>query len=229
MEENRPPESQPSAPPRFHAVAWIGIFVAVGVVLFLAWSQFQQAMKTSRESLPELAIVPPFSLVDQTGTRVTNRDLEDQIWVANFVFTRCSGPCPLMTSRMLELQLALQKRGVEGVNLVSVTVDPEYDQPAVLAEYAAAVRANPERWRFLTGDKTAVEEFVVQGMLQPLAEEPDGMPAHSTRFVVVDGRGRIRSFQDGQDSEVVSRLLLDIGSLLREPFHANRGQSSILD
>ena len=218
MEENVSP-SAPAPPPRFPALAWAAIFVAVGVILFLAWAQFQKAMEISRQMLPELAVVPPFALVDQTGAPVTNRDLEEQIWVTNLIFTRCTGPCPLMTSRMVELQLALQKRGVEGVNLISVTVDPEHDQPEVLRAYAESVRANPERWRFLTGEKNTVEDFVIKGLLQTLAEEPDGMPAHSTHFVVVDGRGRIRSLQDGQDPEVVNKLLLDIGSLLREPYH----------
>jgi protein SCO1/2 len=226
MEEENPlPAPNPATPPRFHALGWIAIFIAVGAVIFLAWSQFQRAMAVSREMLPEVAVVPPFSFLDQEGRTVTNRDLAEQIWVSNFIFTRCTGPCPLMTSRMMELQLALQKRGVEGVQLVSVTVDPEYDQPEVLAQYAESVRANPARWRFLTGPKDDVEKFVTRGMLQPLAEEPDGMPAHSTRFVVVDGRGRIRSFQDGQDPEVVNKLLLDLGALLREPFHRGNSES----
>lgn len=214
--ESRSASSQRQQPKRFGGTAWFAVFIAVAVLAFLAWSQFQRAQLVSMQTLPELGAVPMFQLQNHKGQEVVRRDWQGKITVVNFIFTRCSGPCPLMTSRMVELQQALAKRNIQNVRLVSVTVDPDYDTPEVLSAYAQAVKADPDRWEFYTGPGEEVEDFVVRGMLQPLAEEPDGMPAHSTRFVVVDPNGKMRAFQDGANPEVVAGLLLDIGSLLRE-------------
>lgn len=209
---------EPLSPPpkRFYGFGWVAIFVGVAVMFSLVWTQFQQMKTRSGSTLKEFGVVPKFELLDQTGANFGNTDLEGFVWVCNFIFTRCPGPCPMMTSRMLELQQALVRTGDSRVKLVTVTVDPAYDTPEILTEYAKKVHANADRWTFLTGAPTAVEEFVVKGMLQPLAEEPDGLPAHSTRFVVVDPNGKIRSFREGENPEVVANLLDDIGSLMRE-------------
>lgn len=215
--ETKPPSpASAAAPKRFGGIAWLAVFIALGVLAFLAWSQFQRAKSISAELLPDFAAVPMFRFTNEEGEEVTRSDWADGITVVNFIFTRCTGPCPLMTSRMVELQQALDKAEAQNVKLVTVTVDPEYDTPEVLKAYAESVRADPARWSFYTGAAGDVEEFVVQGMLQPLAEEPDGMPAHSTRFVVVDPNGKIRAFRDGENPEMVKGLLLDIGSLMRE-------------
>jgi cytochrome oxidase Cu insertion factor (SCO1/SenC/PrrC family) len=216
MSEESSKAPSPTPPQRFGAPAWVAVFIAVAVLAFLAWSQFQRAKLVSSELLPDLGSVPMFRFTNEQNETVTRSDWDGQITVVNFVFTRCTGPCPLMTSRMVELQQALARRDVKNVRLVTVSVDPEFDTPEVLKTYAQSVRADPDRWSFFTGPRPAMEDFVVRGMLQPLAEEPDGMPAHSTRFIVVDPNGKIRAFRDGENPEAVGGLLLDIGSLLRE-------------
>jgi len=165
--------------------------------------------------LEPIADVPEFQLIDQTGKPFGLDDLRGKIWVASFLFTRCQGPCPVISSRMAELNQSIARAG-EGVRLVSFSVDPEFDQPEVLADYSAKLGADPARWKFLTGSREDVEDIVVKGLLQPLAKEADGSPAHSTRIVLVDGAGRLRGYQDGRDSESVQKLLMDIGDLLRE-------------
>ena len=102
------------------------------------------------------------------------------------------------------------------MELVSITVDPEYDTPEVLKEYGEQVGASPERWKFLTGPKDQIEAVVMKGFLQALAKEPSGAPIHSTRFVLVDRDGWMRGFLDGNDPELAQKLLMDIGDLLRE-------------
>lgn len=220
MEENReqqqPGEPQGPPPKRMHGIGWVVIFVGIAVMISLVWTQFQSAQKMSTQRLKEFGSVPMFSFTNEQGETVTRRDLDGKVWVCNFVFTRCPGPCPMMTSRMLELQQALKGAKDDRVRLITVTVDPEYDTPEILKEYAEGTRADPERWSFLTGEYDKIEEFVVGGMLQPLAEEPDGLPAHSTRFVIVDPDGKIRSFRDGEHPEAVANLLTDIGALMRE-------------
>jgi protein SCO1/2 len=95
-------------------------------------------------------------------------------------------------------------------------VDPAYDTPEVLNTYAHQVGADPAIWKFLTGPKAQIENAITKGFLQPLSEGQNDEPIHSARFVVVDREGHIRSFPDGNDPEVVQRLLLDLGDLLRE-------------
>jgi cytochrome oxidase Cu insertion factor (SCO1/SenC/PrrC family) len=215
--QSNTPQGRTTRPPqRFGGMAWLAIFIAVGVIAFLAWSQFQRATTNTAQMLRDFGAVPMFRFTNEQGEQVTRSDWDGQVTVVNFVFTRCTGPCPLMTSRMVELQQALAKSRAQNVRLVTVSVDPEYDTPEVLRAYAESVRADPGRWSFYTGPRPAMEEFVVRGMLQPLAEEPDGMPAHSTRFVVVDPNGKIRGFRDGESSEAVNGLLLDIGAVMRE-------------
>jgi protein SCO1/2 len=166
-------------------------------------------------NLDKISKVPGFQLTDQTGNSITLDDLKGKIWAANFIFTRCKGPCPITTLRMQELDTKLKKaRG--NVELVTFTVDPEYDTPEILKTFGEQQGADPASWKFLTGTPDAIQKIVVTGLLQPLAKEPDGTPAHSTRIVLVDREGWLRGYQDGLDPEAVQKLMVDIGELLRE-------------
>lgn len=195
---------------------WIVAFVSVALAVTFAWSSLKgtRPVKLSNRLQP-VADVPAFQFTDQQGKPFGLEDLKGKIWVANFVFTRCAGPCPMLSSRMAELNQKIGRAG-KGVELVTFTVDPAFDTPDVLAAYAKSLGAGPDRWKFLTGDPAAVEALVVQGLLQPLAKEPNGTPAHSSRFVLVDRDGRLRGFEDGNDPEVVQKLLMDMGDLIRE-------------
>jgi protein SCO1/2 len=92
---------------------------------------------------------------------VTNTDLLGHVWIANFIYTRCATECPLMSNQMARFQEALAAE--RDVRFVSVTVDPEYDTPEVLTRYAQSFAAQPQRWLFLTGDKTATYRLVREG------------------------------------------------------------------
>lgn len=192
-------------------------FVVAMVLIAFAYSQFSGAVRSRSVSprLEKYALAPQFQFTDQNGKSVSTEDLKGKIWVANFIFTRCAGPCPVMTSRMLALNQSLGDK-VKDVELITITVDPEYDTPEVLKKYSERVGSS-ERWRFLTGPKDKVEETITKGFLQALAKEESGMPIHSTRFILVDRDGWMRGFQDGNDEEVVQKLLMDIGEILREP------------
>jgi protein SCO1/2 len=122
----------------------------------------------------------------------------------------------MMSSRLAEISKELKK--AKDVRLVSLSIDPEHDTPAVLNEYAAKVGADPDRWIFLTGPKNQVEEFTTKGMLQALSNADPATPVHSTRFLVIDRQGRIRSARKLDEPELVQKLLMDIGNLLREPY-----------
>jgi protein SCO1/2 len=195
---------------------WAFAFVATAVLIAFIYYSLQ-SIRPHRvsEHLQKISPVPAFQLIDQDGKSVTLDDLKGKIWVANFIFTRCKGPCPLTTLRMSELSRALKKTRGE-VQLISFTVDPEYDTQPVLHEFAKQIGANPDNWRFLTGSSQSIQDIVVKGLLQPLMKEPDGTPAHSSRIVLVDGRGWLRGYEEGTEPEAVQKLMVDIGELLRE-------------
>jgi cytochrome oxidase Cu insertion factor (SCO1/SenC/PrrC family) len=200
-------------------LGWAGAFLGFVLAVALGYSMWQGSLRRDVEQLPVIRAGPEFSLIDQNGRTVTNADLRGKIWIADFIFTRCKGPCPLMTARMLEMQKALTK--TPEVKLVSVTVDPAYDTPEVLKAYAEANFADPERWKFLTGDKAVIEKLVTEGFMQHLAEE-NGEPVHGTMFLIVDGNGMVRSVRMLEDPELIPKVLTDTGNLLRE-----QGQGSV--
>ena len=105
--------------------------------------------------LPVYWQVPAFQLTAQSGRPFDSKSLEGDIWVADFIFTTCPGPCPRMSSQMRGVQSAVAS--MPDVKLVSFTVDPKNDTPAILAAYATRYRAEPGRWFFLTGDRAALD------------------------------------------------------------------------
>jgi len=208
--------SEIHARPGIPRIGWIVAFLVAAALIGLAYVNLKSARPPALPSnLEKISKVPGFELTDQTGSPVKLDDLKGKIWAANFIFTRCKGPCPITVLRMQELNTKLKKaRG--NVELVTFTVDPEYDSPEVLKAFGEQQGADPASWKFLTGMPDAIQKIVVTGLLQPIAKEPDGTPAHSTRIVLVDADGWLRGYQDGLDPEAVQKLMVDIGELLRE-------------
>jgi cytochrome oxidase Cu insertion factor (SCO1/SenC/PrrC family) len=200
-----------------------GLLVGVLVALAVAFALHRFAAPPP-EPLPVLGTIPEFSLTDQAGRTVGRDDLAGAPWVADLVFTRCVLACPLMSMKMaaLDRELPVGGGGAPGARLVSISVDPEHDQPAVLAEYAERYRAS-DRWLFLTGDRDDIYRLAGEGMhlgfdpnppLVPLGEGDDIY--HSTRFVLVDGSGRVRGYYDSEDAESLEVLRRDVARLLDE-------------
>jgi protein SCO1/2 len=169
----------------------------------------------------KLSIVPPFSLTERTGRTITNRDLAGKIWVADFVYTTCPGPCPIITAGMAKIQEAVLPDPL--VQLVTFSVDPETDTPAVLSAYANQFHADANRWWFLTGPEKPMFDLIQHGFLQPV-EDNQNKPSepgqfkvtHSTYIVLVDGEGNMRQYYDGTTPEGRADLLRDIKLLEKE-------------
>lgn len=210
----------PGGPRRIPTLGWALAFAAAAILITLAWAALRGARPAPLPNQParleRLIKAPDFELLTHEGGKLSRANLGGTIWVANFIFTRCTGPCPLLTSHMAELQQKLGRTRPEDVQLISLTVDPAHDTPEVLRQYAQAIGADPARWRFLTGPPAQVEAVIKKGFLQPLTYAESGEPVHSARFVVVDREGWIRAFPDGNDPEIIQKLLMDIGDLLRE-------------
>ncbi len=167
------------------------------------------APKASRE-LPDFAL----TAVTIDGTSPFDRStLRGRAHVADFVYTRCTGPCPMLTANMAQLQRRLPK----AIGLLSFTVDPDHDSPEVLTLYARKFGADPQRWFFLTGEKTELIRLVRDGFLLPVAENAAALPgerfAHSTKFVLIDADARVRGWYDGDDAAALDKLVADAKKL----------------
>ena len=209
------PTADAPAPKRSYGLPSAIAFVAIAAVLALVCAKFLEGGKRA-ENARDFPKAPDFEFLAHDGTKLSAADLRGDVWVANFIFTRCTGPCPLITGQMAEVQQELKKGKVEGVKLVSITVDPDYDSRDVLKNYAEQVGADPAMWKFVTGPKAQVEAAIRKGFLQALYAGADGEPIHSQRFVVVDREGRMRAFPDGAEPGAAQKILMEIGRILRE-------------
>ena len=171
--------------------------------------------------LPLISQVADFRLTNHLAQSVSLDALRGKVWVADIIFTRCPGPCLQMTQRMQALQSALPAD--LRVQLVSITTDPDYDTPQVLAKYAGRFGARPERWMFLTGTRDQLRTLAVDSLKLVLKDVPaaersseNDLFIHSTLFVVVDARGRVRAAIESDDPSHRARVLDVVEKLLRE-------------
>jgi protein SCO1 len=169
------------------------------------------ACSPPKANLDSFGPVPNFQLVSQTGQPFDSHALDGKIWVADFIYTTCPGPCPRMTSQMGEVRKAVEK--IPRVKLVSFTVDPERDTPPVLADYAKLHNAASDQWYFLTGSQATLQ--TLDRNVFKLGNV-DGKLMHSTRFVLIDAHRQIRGYYDTSDAGSIQRLIDDIYALARE-------------
>lgn len=161
--------------------------------------------------LPAYGAVPDFILTMQTGQAFRGSSLDGSVWVADFFFTHCTGPCPMMSSRFRRIDKTFAGRN--DLKLVSMTVDPRRDTVPAIAEYARKFNAEPGRWFFLTGPMSELNTLCRNVFL---LGNVDGDLDHSTRFVLVDRKRQIRGFYQSNDSGSMRQLVRDIESLLKE-------------
>jgi cytochrome oxidase Cu insertion factor (SCO1/SenC/PrrC family) len=151
--------------------------------------------------------VPEFRLTERTGKTVSREDLLGKVWVASFVFTHCTGPCPSVTGTMARLQADLKLAEQPDLRLVTFTVDPDRDDPTAMKKYADNFRADPNGWLFLTGEEEQIHKLLHDGFGIHAAPTTNPNPPagqefdHSTRLVLVDKKGHIRGYFDGYTGE----------------------------
>lgn len=175
-----------------------------------------QATPAASAELPKYWPIPEFTLTERSGQPLRSSDLAGKVWVADFFYTTCPGPCPALTSRFSEVQKALGDDS--RVKLVSISVDPVKDTPDVLQVYAQRFKAGPN-WSFCTGDKAAIMRLAHDGFKLPIAEEGSleaGPVTHTTRLVLVDQSGMARGFYEGTTEEGVRDIVRDIHRLLEQ-------------
>ena len=134
-------------------------------------------LKAAGPPLERFGPAPQFAFTDQNHRSFSREDLRGQVWLADFMFTRCQGICPILALRMKSFQDRFADR--KGWRIVSFSVDPEHDRPDTLAAYAARQGADPERWVFLTGDKREIFGVITDGF-RLAVEEGAGASAEPT-------------------------------------------------
>ena len=202
--------------------------------------------ETTLEKLDVYATVPQFSLTERSGHPINRDDLQGKVWVANFIYTKCTETCPTQSLQLARLQDDFAD--ARDLRFVSITVDPKNDTREVLTEYAGRYGADRERWLFLTGDKreiyclaTGLKLGVVDpsdpnppacgapaaravGAVLALLQPPfafathgsEGLVMHSARLVLVDGAARVRAYHLATEKDSLNRLRPNLRALLAE-------------
>lgn len=160
-----------------------------------------------------------FSFLDQNGQRISNEDIDDKVFVAEYFFTTCGSICPIMNEEMTRVHEMYKSQ--EDFRILSFTVHPEVDTVAQMKRYSEKYNAGP-KWHFLTGDKSKLYELARKSffVLKPAEAKNLGDAGsdfiHTNNFVLVDRTRRIRGYYDGTRTASVDSLMHDIGRLLEE-------------
>ena len=198
---------------KFSWKEWTTIAVDLAALALLA---VKITSLDKKPQAPDYGKAPDFRFQDRNGAFLKTADLVGKFWVADFIFTRCAGSCPILGEQMRRLQK--EWKGNPKLDLVTFTVDPEYDTRAVLKDYAADLGADPKQWFFLTGAKKDLLKAAEEGFRLTAIENPGAAPGalfiHSTKLVLVGPDGTILDYYDGTDDVAVGKLRAELRRLL---------------
>jgi len=181
--------------------SYIGISFII--LVFGIWAVKSIGNYFSESSLERIGKVPEFSFTDQEGSTITNKDYEGKVYVVEFFFTSCKTICPIMNKNMLRVQNEFY--GNPNVGIASFTIDPNYDTPSVLKEYAKSYGITKPQWHFLTGEKEKIHDLANRGFnlyVGESTEAEDGFE-HSGLFALIDQNGDIRSRKDNYGNPII--------------------------
>lgn len=176
--------------------------ILIIVILVYVWNIRSNLVSTR---LPLIKPLPTFNLRDVKGNSFTLSDMKGKITVVDFIFTRCLGPCPVMTGHMKRLYDKYSDRS--DIRFISISVDPEFDTADVLKEYSRKYGVIDDRWVFLRGEMDSIVKLSEDGFLLAASDLPFG---HSLRWVLVDKDATIRGYYEGTDPTGISRLEEDL-------------------
>ncbi len=143
-------------------------------------------------------IVPDFTLTDQDGRAVSLSSLRGQVVAITFIYSRCPLPdyCPRMVNNLADVRDRFRDRLGRDLTLLTVTFDPKYDTPEVLANFAERYRANIPGWRFLSGTPEAIASVCASFGIEYWPDQ--GLITHSLQTAVIDRDGRLRASIEGR-------------------------------
>jgi len=169
--------------------------------------------------------VPNFSFTNQNGERITNQDYKGKVYIVEFFYTTCPSICPIMNRNMVKVQNKFY--GNPNLGIASFSINPKFDTPEILKEYAESYKITNPNWHLLTGDKTEIYKLANEGFHIYAGEALDTDEAfeHSGLFALIDQEGNIRSryddngnpliYYNGLETEGIQMLIEDIKLLLK--------------
>jgi len=159
--------------------------------------------------------IPNFEFLNQDSIPVNQKELSQYIYVADFFFTTCPSICPIMAQKLLKVHE--QWKDDPRFKIVSHTLDPKYDTPSKLKEYASNLNIKTDQWMFLWGSKEKIYE-IAENYYIPAVEDENvqGGINHSGKLVLIDRKGRVRGFYEGTKDYGIIELMKDIPLLLKE-------------
>ncbi len=202
--------------------SYIGITFII--LLFGIWAVPKIVYSLSKPKLEVIGKVPDFSFINQDGETITNKDYIRKVYIVEFFFTTCPSICPIMNRNMVKIQNEFF--GNPNLGIASFSIDPVYDTPAVLKEYANNYKITNKNWNLLTGDKDEIYKLANEGfnLYVGVNTQIEGGFEHSGLFALIDQEGNIRCrkdendnpifYYDGLESEGIQMLIEDIKKLL---------------
>jgi protein SCO1/2 len=190
------------------SIFFLGLLVVIFISIYTLLNQKTLPVITPRDVNPELVDslvqhigynhkIAPFAFINQNGKKITNKDYEGKIYVADFFFTTCQTICPKMTDNMVWLQDKIKDN--PKVKLLSHSVFPDEDTVEVLKKYAKEKGVIDEKWNLVTGNQQEIYKIARQSYLVVKTGKPEELydMVHTENFVLVDQKGRIRGFYNG--------------------------------
>jgi protein SCO1/2 len=190
------------------SIFFVGLLVVIFIAIYTLLNRKTLPIITPRDVNPEMVDslvqhigynhkIAPFAFTNQNGKKITNKDYEGKIYVADFFFTTCQTICPKMTDNMVWLQDKIKNN--PKVKLLSHSVFPDEDTVEVLKKYAKEKGVIDEKWNLVTGNQKEIYKIARQSYLAVKTGKPEEMfdMVHTENFVLVDQKGRIRGFYNG--------------------------------
>jgi protein SCO1/2 len=159
--------------------------------------------------------IPPFQFLNQDSVWVSEKDMAGKIYIADFFFTTCPTICPKMKTQLVRLYERYADN--DQIRILSHTIDPEFDRPHVLKQYANRLQVQAPRWNMVTGDKQAIYTLGEKSYMVTAQEDKNevGGFVHSGAFILVDKQRHIRGIYDGTKEDEVNHLIEDLEILLK--------------
>ena len=160
--------------------------------------------------------IPAFRFLNQDSVWVSEKDMAGKIYIADFFFTSCPTICPKMKTQLLRIYERYAEN--DKIRILSHSIDPTYDTPSILKQYAARLQVKSPRWNMLTGDKAAIYKLGEKSYMVTAQEDKNeaGGFVHSGAFILVDKNRHVRGIYDGTQEAEVNHLIEDIEILLQE-------------
>lgn len=201
---------------------------AIPVVLIIA-AAIAFALFEPIQVLPRIRLAPGYLLTDQNAQAVTSEDVRGDIVLYNFGYSNCGDDCAGMNETMIEVQERLGEvdAGDTTITFVTVSFDPEVDTPEVLDAYAAQLGADPEQWKFLSGEPNHLQNVVKAGFEAYYKKRDDGGFVFDPVLILVDGWGVIRGEYRYQTRASDADKIIHHLDILGEEIRNSHGAASL--